>query len=160
MIVVGDTTPLRYLVVLGNIDVIPQLFGQLHCPEEVIGECRHARAPEVLREWVEAPPTWLIIHKLQDVEPELASGLDSGEAAAITLAQLLEAEVILIDERGGRLVALERGFIPAGTLNILAQAGIRGWLDYHAASARLKNETNFHATQAVIDAAWQAIQPR
>jgi hypothetical protein len=44
-------------------------------------------------------------------------------------------------------------------LNIPAQAGIRGWLDFQAVVSRLRTETNFRATQAVINSAWQAVQP-
>jgi len=91
---------------------------------------------------------------------DLRDVLDEGEAAAITLAQQLQAEVILIDEREGRRCALARGFITAGTLNIFAQAGRRDWLDYPATIERLKTETNFRATQAVIDSAWAASTSR
>jgi hypothetical protein len=43
----------------------------------------------------------------------------------------------------------------AGTLNILAQAGRRGWLDYRLDVARLRQETNFRVTNAVVLAAWE-----
>jgi len=39
--------------------------------------------------------------------------------------------------------------------NILAQAGTRGWLDYHLEIARLRQETNFRVTNAVVLAAWE-----
>ncbi|MBL9131559.1 MAG: hypothetical protein JNG86_10190 [Verrucomicrobiaceae bacterium] len=158
MIVVSDTTPLRYLAVLGHLDVLPRLFGSVHCPDMVIKECTHPRAPAVLRTWASAPPEWLKVAEVHEVEPDLAGTLDPGEAAAITLAMRLGAEVILIDERDGRRTAQARGFATAGTLNILAQAGLRNWLDYHATVERLRAETNFRATQVVTDAAWLAVQ--
>jgi|GEM_PF-5194934 len=40
MIVVSDTTPLRYLSVLGHLGLPPRLFGSVHFPAEVIIE-RH-----------------------------------------------------------------------------------------------------------------------
>lgn len=159
MIVVSDTTPLRYLAVLGELEILPRLFGRVYCPEIVWKECLHLRAPDVLQVWAQNPPAWLIVDDAGDIAPDLADVLDAGEAAAITLAQRLHAEVILIDERDGRRCAQARGFTTAGTLNILAQAGLRGWLDYQATSARLINQTNFRTTQAVIDAAWMAVQP-
>lgn len=122
-------------------------------------ECPHPRAPSALREGAEQPPAWLIVAEDVEVEHDLRETLDAGEAAAITLAQCLQADVILIDEQEGRRCAQARGFITAGTLNILAQAGIRDWLDFHATVARLKTETNFRTTQAVIDSAWQSVQP-
>lgn len=159
MIVVSDTTPLRYLAVLGHLELLPRLFGSVHCPTTVMKECQHPRAPNALREWAEQPPSWLIVSEVDKVAVDLRDALDAGEAAAITLAQHLQAEVILIDEQEGRRCALARGFITAGTLNILAQAGIRDWLDFHATVGRLKTETNFRTTQAVIDSAWQSVQP-
>lgn len=160
MIVISDTTPLRYLAVLGYLELLPRLFGIVHCPDAVMRECRHPRAPAALREWAEAPPAWLIVDDVGDIDSDLADALDAGEAAAIALAQRLKAELILIDEQDGRRCALARGFATAGTLTILAEAGVRGWLDFHAATSRLRTETNFRTTQAVIDSAWQAVQPR
>ncbi len=159
MIVVSDTTPLRYLAVVGQLEILPRLFGIVYCPAVVVKECRHPRAPAVLREWAENPSSWLIIDDRGDVTPELMRNLDAGEAAAISLAMRLKAEVILIDEQLGRRCAQAHGFTTAETLNILAQAGIRDWLDYHAVVERLRGETNFRTTQSVIDAAWLAVQP-
>jgi predicted nucleic acid-binding protein len=158
VIVVSDTTPLRYLVVLGHLEILPRLFGSVHCPEAVIAECRQPRAPEALRTWAEAPPAWLIVDQVGDIDVALRAAIDQGEAAAITLAQRLQAEVILIDEQDGRRLARARGFVTAGTLAILAQAGIRGWLDFPSTVSRLRTETNFRTTEAVIDAAWHAAQ--
>jgi predicted nucleic acid-binding protein len=160
VIVVSDTTPLRYLAVLGHLELLPRLFGSVHCPGAVMMECRHPRAPAPLREWAEAPPAWLMVDEVGDIAPDLADTLDAGEAAAITLAQRLKAELILIDEQDGRRCALARGFATAGTLTILAEAGVRGWLDFQTAISRLRTETNFRTTQTVIDSAWQAVQRR
>jgi hypothetical protein len=54
---------------------------------------------------------WIVISDQAEragVEQSLEEALDAGEAAAITLAQLLGATVLLIDERKGRAVARER----------------------------------------------------
>jgi predicted nucleic acid-binding protein len=156
MIVVSDTTPLCYLAVLGCLDFLPRLFGSVHCPEAVIEECRHVHAPEPLRQWIANLPGWLVVEsEVGDIEPALQKALDAGEAAAIALAQRLKAQVVLMDERDGRRCALERGFAVAGTLNILAQAGRRGWCDYVATITRLKHDTNFRTTDAVIASAWE-----
>lgn len=159
MIVVSDTTPLRYLAVLGHLDLLPRLFGEVHCPDAVIRECCHPRAPIILRDWASHPPIWLRIAADVETEPSLIEDLDAGEAAAITLAQHLGAEAVLIDERDGRRCALERGFVTAGTLNILAQAAAKGWVSYEAVVSRLRAETNFWFTQGDVDAAWEAARP-
>lgn len=158
MIVVADTSPLRYLALLGCLEILPRLFGRIYCPAEVLRECQHPRAPEVLRLWAKSPPGWLIEAHAGEAALDLAAVLDAGEAEAITLAQRLQGELILIDEQKGRLAAQMRGIATAGTLNILAQAGVQGWLDYPSIANRLKTETNFRATWEVIDAAWRVAQ--
>ena len=59
--------------------------------------------------------------------------------------------VLVIDETG----FLKQGKSSCGTLNILAQAARRGWCDYTSVIARLKRETNFRVTDAVIASAWE-----
>jgi len=41
MIVVSDTSPLNYLILVGCIDVLPQLFGQVYAPSSVVIELGH-----------------------------------------------------------------------------------------------------------------------
>jgi predicted nucleic acid-binding protein len=117
----------------------------------MIKECDHPRASLALRALAEQPPCWLIVSEVDEVEADLWDLLDAGEATAITLAQRLRADVILIDEQDGRRCALARGFITAGTLIILGQAGVRGWFDFPATVEQLRTETNFRTTQAVVD---------
>lgn len=154
MIVISDTTPLRYLTLLGRIDLLRSLFGKIHCPDLVLRECLHPQAPAALRAWAACLPEWVLVVEVPEIDPDLAF-LDDGEAAALTLAGRLGADLLLIDERDGRQCAKAMGFAVAGTLNILAQAGTRGWLDYHLEIARLRQETNFRVTNAVVLAAWK-----
>ena len=159
MIVVSDTTPLRYLAVLGQLDLLHRLFGTVHCPDVVIAECTHLRAPMMLRRWAANLPEWLHVATEIEIEASLIEDLDAGEAAAISLARRLGAQVILMDDRNGRRCALERGIATAGTLNILAQAGANGWVDYEAMVARLRAETNFWFRPQDVDAAKAATLP-
>lgn len=154
MIVVSDTTPLRYLAALGELELLPRLFGEVTAPAVVISECRHASAPETLRAWAMEPPPWLKSIEVGDPDPRVAD-LDPGEVAAITAAIRLRADLLLIDERKGRARALALGFKRIGTLAILARAGRQGWLDYHDSVSRLMASTNFRASAEVIDASWQ-----
>jgi predicted nucleic acid-binding protein len=154
MIVISDTSPLQYLAVLERIELLHRLFDEIHCPNVVLRECLHPQAPEVLRAWAASVPEWVVVDEVREVDPDLEF-LDDGEAAALTLGRRLGAELLLIDERDGRRCAIALGFAVAGTLNILAQAGTRGWLDYHAEVARLRQVTNFRVTDFVVHAVWE-----
>lgn len=153
MIVISDTGPLRYLAVLGRAELLPQLFGQILCPAAIISECQHPKAPDALRVLITAQPEWLVIRDPQHVSAELASHLDAGEAAAMALAQELGADLILMDEKKGRLHAKANGLIVAGTLNIWALAAKRGLLDYDTTVSELRTTSNFRVSDAVVKAA-------
>ena len=51
-------------------------------------------------------------------DPDTAS-LDDGERAAIALAELIDADLVLMDERKGVRISLQKGFEVTGTLGIL-----------------------------------------
>jgi uncharacterized protein len=155
MIVVSDTTPLRYLVVLGIVDLLPRLFGQIHCPKVVLSECAHPHAPSALKLWVDHKPDWLQVHEVPELDEQLRGILDDGEASAITLARQLGAKLVLVDEKRGRRCANEAGLATAGTLNLLAQAAVKGWIDFHKTVGRLMSETNFYASPEIVEAAWR-----
>ena len=45
MIVVSDTSPLNYLVLVDADRFLPDLFGQVAAPPAVLAEMQHARTP-------------------------------------------------------------------------------------------------------------------
>jgi predicted nucleic acid-binding protein len=61
LIVVADTTPLNYLVLIDHIDLLPKLFEAVHIPTIVRDELAAAGAPQIVRDWITAPPAWLIV---------------------------------------------------------------------------------------------------
>jgi predicted nucleic acid-binding protein len=62
--------------------------------------------------------------------------LDDGEKSALTLGMTLGADLILIDDRKGAAVALQKGFQITGTLGFLTRSAQRGLLDLADALAR------------------------
>jgi predicted nucleic acid-binding protein len=149
MIVVSDTSPLNYLVLIGAIDVLPRLFGEVHVPPAVMLELNHAKAPAAVKEWVQSPPDWL-----RQVSPTKGlpsdSPLDKGEAEAIALALELHAAAILIDEKRGRAIASAQGLATIGTITVLELAAERQLLDLATALAALR-KTSFHTTDQLLD---------
>jgi predicted nucleic acid-binding protein len=156
MIIISDTTPLRYLAVLGRLDVLRLLFGSVRCPRAVFDECCHPHAPAALRMWMSSAPEWLLVDDDPPADERISSVLDAGEAAAITLALgRMPAVLLLMDERRGRRLAESFGLPVAGTINILALAGRRGLLDFQSVITELRERTNFHVRDDVISKAWQ-----
>jgi predicted nucleic acid-binding protein len=152
MIVVSDTTPLRYLAVVGGLDWLPVIFGEVICPVEVIEECLHPGAPPFLREWTASAPTWLrIAAASQEVKlPKIPFRLDAGETAALALANGLGADLLLMDERRGRDAAARLGLAVTGTLGVLVEASRLGLVNFEVVLAQLTSTTNFRASEAVI----------
>ena len=150
MIVVSDTTPLNYLILIDATDVLPALFGRVYAPKAVIVEHSDARSPRPVREWASSPAQWLTVQEPAQVDETLPKKLQKGEVKAISLAQELGADWVLIDERKASREAERRGFRVAGTLVILEEAGAGNILDYQKSRDRLVDETSFYVTDDVL----------
>lgn len=49
MIVIADTSPLNYLILVDLTQILPDLFGQVLIPQAVLQELQSTSAPEVIR---------------------------------------------------------------------------------------------------------------
>src|SRR5438552_3156498 len=65
--------------------------------------------------------------------------LDPGEAAALSLAESLGADAILIDDLAGRTEAERRHLTVTGTLGVLVEAHIAGLLKFDEALEKLRS---------------------
>jgi len=158
MIVVSDTTPLNYLILVDSVHVLPALFGRVFAPTAVIQELLHAKTPDAVRAWAGKPPPWLTVQDPAQLDPVLKLG--DGETAAIALAEELRADWVLMDERKGTREAQSRGLHVAGTLTILEVAGAKGLLDYDRTRDLLVSETTFHVTDEVLRQSEQRFRER
>ncbi len=124
MIVVSDTSPITNLWQIGELDLLPQLFGKIIIPHEVYTELCALPAQKAYLEKLD----WISIQKpLSDqLKQALLKELDAGEAEAISLAFELKADYLLIDEQLGRKVAERYGLKIVGIIGILIQAKTTG----------------------------------
>ena len=150
MIVVSDTSPICYLVLIEAIDLLPQLYGQVIIPQAVCFELGASGAPPVLQEWINNPPAWLIVQSVEVVNDESLTSLDLGERHAISLAEKLKADLIILDEREARKVAASKDLKVIGLLGVLYQAALRDLIDLAESSERLR-KTNFRASSSLLD---------
>ena len=144
MIVVSDTTPLRHLIAIGEVDLLQTIFGAVIVPEVVWSELQSESTPAAVKAWIREAPEWLQVRASgvptpEDFEVERFDQLDSGEQAAIRLAVELRADFLLIDEADGRTFALGLGLPVTGTLGLLERADVLGLLaDLPATLAQLE----------------------
>lgn len=151
MIVVADSGPLHYLILLNQADLLHRLYGQVIAPEAVFGELTVATAPQPVKDWLSRPPSWLHIQSVSFDQTELVTAdLDLGEREAIALAHLLRADLLLIDETSGRAEARRRSLRVTGTLGILRIAAEKGWIDLPEVLARLRR-TSFYVGEDQVD---------
>ena len=137
-VVVADTSPINYLILIIETEILPQLYQRIVIPGEVFAELIDDGAPPEVREWTKQHPPWVEI-KSAPRRDAVFMELDEGEAAGIALA---EAEVktgvlLLIDETAGRLEATRRGIPNTGTLGVPRRAAIENLIDLLSALHRL-----------------------
>lgn len=140
MIVVSDTSPLNYLVLIESQHILPKLFKRILIPEAVRQELESAGAPDAIKQFLATEPDWLETHRVSEIDPRLRQ-LDAGERDAIALALSAAADRLLVDEKRARAVARDTGLAVAGTLAVLDLAAQRGLLDLSVALGRLEQTT-------------------
>ncbi|MDY6785731.1 MAG: DUF3368 domain-containing protein [Cyanobacteriota bacterium] len=123
MIVVSDTTPLSELAKVGKMTLLRDIFGTIAIPQEVYQEVTTGTHPAAQKVQT---ATWIEVYSVRDPQKVLdlkaVTQLHSGECAAIILAEELNANQILIDERAARQVAESRNLNIIGTIGILLLA--------------------------------------
>jgi predicted nucleic acid-binding protein len=137
MIVIADTSPLHYLILLEHADVLQHLYGRVIIPEAVVRELQAQKTPAVVRRWITSPPEWLQIRQISAPPDPALAELDPGEREAIALAETLRADALIIDEKMGRREAERRNLRVIGTVRVLDDAAEAGLVDMPAALPRL-----------------------
>jgi predicted nucleic acid-binding protein len=150
--VVADTSPLHYLVLVRVVEILPQLFHHILIPEEVHRELLHEKTPAAVRLWMADPPSWLAVVRVDWTVPRAIPDLDAGEAAAILLAEQQGPETfLLMDDAKGRREATKRGIPSTGTLGVL-RAGSRASLLRLREVMPLLLQTNFYLSEKLVQA--------
>jgi predicted nucleic acid-binding protein len=146
---VSDTSPLGYLVLIGQTDLLPKVFTAVSIPDEVRAELASSRAPSAIQEWIGQPPPWLVIDSTALPADAVLDRLHAGERAAILLAERLAADIVLLDEKAARRVAVGRGLRVSGLLGVLREAANRGLVDLPTAVQALLS-AGFRASPALL----------
>lgn len=150
-LVVADTSPVRYLIQIGQIGLLAELFERVILPVAVAEELRHPSAPPAVREWALASPGWIDILEAPELDDPMLKSLDAGERAAIAVAISVNAHLVLIDDRKGAAAATRSGLEVTGTLGVLDLAAERKLIHLADALTRLQ-QTNFRYRPELLNA--------
>lgn len=151
MIVVADTSPLNYLILIEEIDLLFALFGHVLLPQAVFQELQHPKTSPKVSEWVAHHPPWVQVLTPNPATNDELIRLDPGEREAIQLALELGINTVLLDEADGRRLAKKFHLEVRGTLGILERGARLGLLDFRMALSKLER-TNFRLSPAVRNA--------
>jgi predicted nucleic acid-binding protein len=150
MIVISDTTPLRYLIEIEAVHILETLFGKVIIPQKVADELQGRNTPQKVKDWMQALPGWLEVRQADLSLFTPVFQLHAGEWEAFALAIELKADVLLIDERNGRREAKRIGQFVIPTLAVLEMAAESDLIDLPEVVGRL-SKTTFHAAQKLYD---------
>jgi len=143
-VVISDIGPINYLIQIGRVEILGELFEKVILPEAVQDELLDEKAPTDVQKWADAPSDRVEIKggvDFQQLPPgyfEMLRDLGPGEVEAIALAYEFDLPVIL-DDFDARIAARNCGLSIFGTLAILAEASSRKLLDYFEEVEKLRS---------------------
>lgn len=149
MIVVSDTSPLNYLILIGEEYILTKLFGRVVIPQAVFDELQDAGASLQVRGWSQNPPDWVTVRQPTLIPANSLDLLDKGEREAILLAQELSADLLLVDDKQARQAAVNLGVAITGTVGIIDKAARADLIDLKTVIAKLQ-KTNFFISDDLV----------
>jgi predicted nucleic acid-binding protein len=148
-VVVSDTTPLHYLILVGRETILEKLYGKVFIPPAVLMELKHESAPVQISNWAQNPPAWISVAAPGSISAQ-DDGLDFGERQALAPAKELHADLVLLDDKVARRIAVRESMKVKGTLGIIADAAKANLLDFVASVNQLQH-TNMYLDQDIVD---------
>jgi predicted nucleic acid-binding protein len=149
MIIVSDTTPLRYLIEIEKAYILECLFDRIIIPQAVFNDLQRPKTPKPVKEWIVNHPAWLEIRQA-DVSPYTPQKrIGAGEREAFALALELQADAVLLDDKGAKVEAKRLGLVTIRTFDILERAAKENLIDLPETIDRIKR-TSFRLPPAKI----------
>ena len=119
MIVISDTSCIGYLIIIDKLILLKENFSKIIIPEKVHKEVLQLSSKYNLNRYLNS--RWISSLPITNTNlyKELLNQLDEGEAEAIVLSQEINADLLLIDERKGTIMARSLGIKTIGLLGVL-----------------------------------------
>jgi uncharacterized protein len=142
--VVSDTGPIIALAQIGQLDRLYDLFGQILIPPAVQAEIKDETSIAAMNAagWIQVKPVQAAV-AVQLLREEL----DAGESEAIVLAQEVDADLSLFDERAATRKARKLGLKTIGTLGVILMAKNQGLIPQLKPQLDALHQTGFHMSE-------------
>ena len=152
MIVVGDTSVISNLFLVGHLDILESLFHSVVIPQKVQDELLELQGFGIdVNPILHAPFIVVKTPANQALVQQFLTEIDEGEAQAIVLALEINADLILVDEMKGRAIAEQQGLHVTGLLGVLLRAKKHGLLpSIKPVLEQLKNEIGFYISDKLL----------
>lgn len=150
--IVGDSSPLIALAIIGQLELLLKLYQRVIIPEKVWQEITIHGAGLPGASAI-SQLDWVMIQKPAPalIQP-LSILLDPGEAEAIAIAMSLPGSTVLLDDAQARRVAERFGVNRIGTLGILRKAKKAGLISAIRPYAVQLQINGIYIRQSLIDA--------
>lgn len=123
--VILNNTPLVCLWLLGQFELLRQLYAEVIVPEAVWAE--FLAVETIPRQQSLQQASWIVSAHLDNPQAALVfTGLDRGESEVLALAIERQARLVVIDERKARSYAQRLQLPVTGTLGLLLAAKQKG----------------------------------
>ena len=103
----------------------------------------------MVKEWLRQLPQQVKVIPSREAKIASLSHLHRGEYEAILLAETIQAELIIIDDKAGRKSAKQRGLNVTGLLGVLKLASTKNLVDFTTAIEQLK-ATDFRVSPSLL----------
>ena len=122
MIVVSDSGPLISLMKVEQLYLLHKLYGEILIPEAVYSELttniKYKDEAEIINKSSFIRVVYVKERKAVEILQRV-SGLDLGESEAIIYADDNKADIVLMEEEAGRIIAKSMGLRVRGSIGIL-----------------------------------------
>jgi uncharacterized protein len=153
VIVISDASPLIALAAIKKLDLLRALYSELVIPAAVYDEITAVRPTDPGANDVREAE-WIQVRSVKNraLVEALTLELDAGEAEAIALAVELDADLLLMDERRGRIAATRLGCRVVGVLGLVIEAKAAGILPaVRPVVDALTTDAGFRISQALLE---------
>ena len=118
-VIISDTSCLIILDKIGELQLLNKLFGQIIITQEIAKEFKK-----------ELPDWFTIVEQTNKIYQKiLEASLDKGEASAIAYALEQDNCLLIIDDYKGRKYAEQLGIKITGTLGVIIDAKLSGYIE-------------------------------